>query len=41
VRRMLASARDVLKEDQSWVAARKHNLAAAQASLEAAFAGIR
>jgi argininosuccinate lyase len=40
VRRMLASARAALREDQDWGAAQKQRLAAAQAGLEAAFAGI-
>jgi argininosuccinate lyase len=41
VRRMLAAARDALKEDQAWAGAQKKRLADAQSSLEAAFARIQ
>jgi hypothetical protein len=37
---MLASARSSLQEDRAWGAAQKQRLAAAQAALEGAFAGI-
>jgi argininosuccinate lyase len=40
VGRMLASARSKLQEDRAWGAAQKQRLAAAQAALEGAFAGI-
>ena len=40
VRRMLASARGSLKEDQDWTGAQKQHLVAARSALDTAFAGI-